>query len=161
MQHNSKKDNKNKQPHAIYSILIGTHEILSKVHTLKIKECKSIHHGYLNVPKVSKFVSPNLPDNHCHEIEHENVTKDQIKQVRRSDTDQLEEERHTSRYGCKLNQVEHVHKDKNGIKELCQPVHPHKGIRVNVGIFPQKEVDILPHAQHHEQSEVVNVEKGD
>lgn len=109
MQHNGEKDDKNKKPHAIYSILIGTHEILSKIHTLKIKECESIHHGYLNIPKVGKFVSPHLPDNHCHKVKHQNVTEDQIKQVRRCDSDQLEKQGHTSRDGCKLNQVKHVH----------------------------------------------------
>ena len=92
MQHNGEQNNKNKQPHAINSILVGTHEVLSKVHTLKIKERKSIHHGYLNVSKVSKLVSPHLPDNHCHEVEHQDVAQDQVQQVRSCDTNQLEKQ---------------------------------------------------------------------
>ena len=159
MQHNCEKDNENKKPHAIYSILIGTHEILSKVHTLKIKESQSIHHGYLNIPKVGKFVSPHLPDNHCHKIEHQNVTENQIKQVRRSDTDQFEKKRHTSGDSCKLNQVEHVHEYEDRIKELGQPIHSHESVRVNVSIFPQQKVNILSHGKHHEENEVVNIEE--
>ena len=159
MQHDSKQDNKNKQPHAIDSKLISTHEILTKVHTLEIKQSKSVHHRYLNVSEIGKFVPPHLPHNHCHQIKHQNVTEDQIKQVGSRDSDQLEEQGHSPRYCCELNQVEHVHQHQDRIKELCQPVHPHEIIRVNICVLPQQEVDILSHGEHHEERKVINVEE--
>ena len=84
------EDNQHKEPVAVYSILVGAHEICAQVHRLHIKEGQGVQAGDSNLPEVVKFVAPHLPDDHRHQEEKSKVGQNQIDEVWCGDRNNLE-----------------------------------------------------------------------
>ena len=122
VENDCEQDDKNEKPEGVYSVLISCHKVLTKIHRLQVKQSQSVHHRDIYLPEVWQSVAPNLPNDHRHQPKHQHVTQNQVKQVGRSDPDDLEKQRHSPRYGGELDEHEHVHEDQNGIKQLGEPI---------------------------------------
>ena len=159
MQYNCKHHNQNKQPSWIHSILVCRHEIFTKVHCFQIKQRKCINDRGLDIPEVSKLISPYLPDDHCHQQKHKQITCNKVGNIRSSNTDYFENHRHSSRDYSKLDQHNHVHKYQNRIVKLCVLVLAAHQVWINVFIVSENLVNVIAPGEDHEQKEVFNVHK--
>ena len=58
------------EPDGVNTILISSHKIICQIHGLHIEESQYIDAGCLEVSKVSKFITPNLPYDETQKAQH-------------------------------------------------------------------------------------------